>query len=349
MRRRGPNAIVRASKEFAETKKTLGVSGAQGAGASETLEIKERKNIDAHWKAIIKRFFVQALRRILPELADDLDATRKVVFLDKELAELTVYIDGPEQRTDVLARVPTKSGRDVWLILHVEIQGPEGGDLPERMFYYNSSLRVAHLKKKNDISDAISFAILTAKRPCGEDELYLRESYRNRMAYEYPSLKLWELDTEELEGSMNPFDWALYAGKCALESGRNDRLKVDYLKRLSEKLDSKGWCHEEKLALFRFMDLLLRPKSPEMRKEFDVYVERRKKEGKIVYLSMIEENAEKRGEKRGERRGEKRGEKEKAIAVAYRMLDAGEPVEKILHYVEISPKELDGLIKTRKN
>ncbi len=327
-RRRGPNAIAYTSKSSAGTK-----------------EKKERRKIDAHWKAIIKRFFALALRRILPELADDMDASRKVVFLDKELAELAVFIDGPEQCADVLARVPVKSGRDVWLILHVEIQGPEGGNLPERMFYYNSSLRVTYLKKKEDVADAISFAILTAKRPGGEEDLYLRESYRNRVIYEYPVLKLWELDSDELERSENPFDWALYAGKCALESGRNDRLKVDYLKLLSEKLDSKGWTHEEKLTLFRFTDMLLRPKSPEMRKSYDEYVDRRKKEGKTVFLSMIEENAKKKGEKVGE----KRGEAKQKLAFATRMLDRGEPREKILEYAEITPEELDELIKSRRN
>jgi len=39
----------------------------------------------------------------------------------------------------------------------------------------------------------------------------------------------------------------------------------------------------------------------------------------------------------------------KALAVAARMLDRGEPREKILDYVEISPKELDKLIESRRN
>ena len=84
-----------------------------------------------------------------------------------------------------------------------------------------------------------------------EEEMYLRESYRNRVSYEYPSLKLWELDADELESSNNPFDWALYAGKCALESDRSETLKLDYLTRLIEKLDAKGWTHDEKPTLFR--------------------------------------------------------------------------------------------------
>jgi hypothetical protein len=171
--------------------------------------------------------------------------------------------------------------------------------------------------------------------------MYLRESYRNRVLYEYPSLKLWELDAGELESSNNPFDWALYAGKCALESDRSETLKLDYLTRLIEKLDAKGWTHDEKLALFRFMDALLHPKSPELRKAYDDFREQRRKEGKIVLLSVMEERAQERGKKIGEAK--------KALAVASEMLEAGESAEKILRYSKISREELGKLVAARRN
>jgi len=137
------------------------------------------------------------------------------------------------------------------------------------------------------------------------------------------------------------FDWTLYAGKCALESDRSETLKLDYLTRLIEKLDAKGWTHDEKLALFRFMDALLHPKSPELRKAYDEFREQRRKEGKIVLLSVMEERAQERGKKMGEAK--------KALAVASEMLDAGESAEKILRYSKISRKELDKLVAARRN
>ncbi len=137
------------------------------------------------------------------------------------------------------------------------------------------------------------------------------------------------------------FDWTLYAGKCALESDRSETLKLDYLTRLIEKLDAKGWTHDEKLALFRFMDALLHPKSPELRKAYDEFREQRRKEGKIVLLSVMEERAQERGKKIGEAK--------KALAVASEMLDAGESAEKILRYSKISRKELDKLVAARRN
>jgi hypothetical protein len=218
---------------------------------------------------------------------------------------------------------------------------------------YNSSLRVQHLKKLNDITDIVSFALLTAKRPSGEDEYYSRESYRNKITYEYPMLKLWELDGTELQSGDNPFDWALYAGKCALDGGRNERVKLDYLKYLIEKLDSVGWSHDEKLSLFRFMDMLLHPKTIQLQKEYDAFTEQRQKEGKSMLLSAYEERvmekSRKEGIKEGRKEGLKEGAKKRALVMAAKMLSEGEPHEKILNYTGITSKELDKLIKDRAN
>jgi hypothetical protein len=47
--------------------------------------------------------------------------------------------------------------------------------------YYNASFRLGYLNKKGHITDVVSFAILTAKRPRSEPEQYKRKSYRNHL------------------------------------------------------------------------------------------------------------------------------------------------------------------------
>ena len=89
------------------------------------------------------------------------------------------------------------------------------------------------------------------------------------------------------------------------------------------------------------MDALLHPKSPELRKAYDEFREQRRKEGKIVLLSVMEERAQERGKKIGEAK--------KALAVASEMLDAGESAEKILRYSKSSREELDKLVAARRN
>ncbi len=86
----------------------------------------------------------------------------------------------------LLARVPLKGGRDIWLVLHVEVQDKGGEDFPERMFYYHSMICFKYLKRKiyeeelvdaagdggrktakrrRGVVDVVSLALLTAKRP----------------------------------------------------------------------------------------------------------------------------------------------------------------------------------------
>ena len=54
-------------------------------------------------------------------------------------------------------------------------------------------------------------------------------------------------------------------------------------------------------------------------------------------------------EERAIERGKEIGNNERALAVASRMLDAGEPREKILDYTGIAPEDLDRLAANRRN
>ncbi|HOS50957.1 MAG TPA: hypothetical protein PLI10_06030, partial [Bacillota bacterium] len=64
-----------------------------------------------------------------------------------------------------------------------------------------------------------------------------------------------------------------------------------------------------------------------------------------MLISVVEERAIERGKEIGEKAGESR----RALAVASRMLDAGEPREKILDYTGIAPEDLDRLAANRRN
>ncbi len=94
--------------------------------------------------------------------------------------------------------------------------------------------------------------------------------------------------------------------------------------------------HEQNLSLFRFAEALLCPESPDLRKEYEEFLDNQKKEGKLVFLSIAEEKAKKRGKMR------------QKLAIVSRMLDGDEPREKILEYTRISPKKLEKLIKSRR-
>ena len=272
---------------------------------------------DAHWKNITKKFLPQMLQIALPELAKDMDDSRDVEYLEQELNEVAIALGGPKRNADLLVKIPMKRSPDIWLALHVEIQGEAGGNLPERMFFYNAMLRAKYLKKPRkkkprdsqeaQASDVVSLAILTAPRPEDEKPHYERISYSNNLRYEYPAIKLWEMNEAELAASANPFDWALLSGLYVIRSGDNDRARTTYLRQLGETLDSKGWSRDEKLALYRFTEAILRPKDDEMWTAYREWVDNKSKEGTKMYISVAEELGMERGMKKGIRKGMKKG------------------------------------------
>ena len=69
--------------------------------------------------------FDEMLESILPELAALVDKRRKTEFLDKEMKELQAFMGAGWQAPDLLAKVPVKGGRDIWLALHDPLQVPQ--------------------------------------------------------------------------------------------------------------------------------------------------------------------------------------------------------------------------------
>jgi len=235
-------------------------------------EDDERADGDSMWKTITEVNFDEMLASILPELAAQVDPRRETEFLDKEMKDLKALMGGAWQAPDLLARVPLKGGRDIWLALHVEVQDKGGENFPERMFYHHSIIRFKYLKRKKyeeelvdaagdggrktakvrkGVVDVVSLALLTAKRPGKEAGHYEHASFGNELRFVYPTVKLWELDADRLEKSPNPFDLALLAAKRMIDSGRSDNKRIAFLKQLGGLLElyfatntPRFLCHE---------------------------------------------------------------------------------------------------------
>jgi len=306
------------------------------------------------WKTLMQGNFDEMLESILPELAAQTDPKRKTEFLDKEMKDLEALMGGAWQAPDLLAKVPVKGGRDIWLALHVEVQDKGGDDFPERMFYYHSMIRFKYLKRKEyevepgaesggrrattkyrrGVVDVVSMAILTAPRPKGEPERYEHASYGNELRYVYPTVKLWELAAEQLAASQNPFDLALLAARRVIDSGRSDNKRIAFLKHLGGLLDERGWSRERCLTLYRFIEWALRPRSEEKYEEYMEWM--RKEEEKKMYVTV----AEKIGMEKGMEIGLEKGKEETKKEAALRMLDKGLAPSLIAECVDLAEEEV---------
>jgi len=157
---------------------------------------KERahRHDDSLWKEVLSRHFVPMLRSVLPEMAQALDESRSVRFLETELRRLARFVKPYSQPSpdgkkfvDILAEVPLCSGEDAWILLHVEIQGRGGKEnFPLRMHYYRCLLEGRYHRP------VAGLALLIQPLPEDQEEgLYQWSMFRSKVLYEYPVFRLY--------------------------------------------------------------------------------------------------------------------------------------------------------------
>ena len=287
----------------------------------------ERRSEDELWKEFLSVSFYNMLRSVLPDLANVADTTKPVRFLETELRRLARFTrrysaNPPDSRkfVDILAEIPLTSGENAWILLHVEIQGRGGKEnFPLRMHRYRCLLEGRFNRP------VAGLAILVQPIPADQTEgIYRWEGYGSRVLYEYPVFRIYEGDEDALRKSDNPFDLAHYAGMQAWKQRSDDVRKLDYMKILLAELNKRGWSHEEKMALLWFIEGVMHIADEQVWEEWEEELENRKEAGDM-YVSLME----------------RKGIQKEKMAMARKMLAAGEPDEKILSYAEITSEQLE--------
>jgi len=321
---------------------TKDIGKAAGEKAKEKVgEPTERRYDDSLWKETLSRFFIPMLEAVLPEMAQEVDTSRSVTFLDKELQRLARYSKkypgGPPDSgrfVDMLADVPLLSGEHAWILLHAEVQGSGGcEEFPLRMHRYRCLLESRYNRP------VAGLAFLTEPLPPAHAEGFYRwERFGSRVTYEYPTFKIYEGDEEALQKSHNPFHLAQYAALQAWKHRRQDARKLMYMKTMLDILDERGWSHEEKAGLLWFIEGIMHINDGHLWEEWEHELDHRKEETSM-YISLME----RKGVEKGVKKGVEKGMKKKELHMARRMLQAGESEAKILFYTEITPEELEEL------
>jgi predicted transposase/invertase (TIGR01784 family) len=279
------------------------------------VEGKERFDHDGMWKDLVERFFYPLLKRALPELYEAADRDKKPTFLDKEFRDILNTAD-PAIHTsphfaDYVIKVPLIRGGEEWVLLHIEIQA-RGGNLAERINHYRC-LIYAHYRREPAV-----LAIITYRRSPGEPAYYCHSRFGTEILYKYNNLVLDELDDDELISSDNPIDLLLYAAKFALNA-KEEHQKLNFLRKSVELLDKRGWSLIDKRDLFLFTERLVNMKDRELISQFKEFMERRSKEGKIMYVPLLLRDSE----AEIKRLGKEEGRKEGRLEVARNMLARG--------------------------
>jgi hypothetical protein len=241
---------------------------------------------DSPWKEIIQLYFEDFMLFFFPQVHSQIDWSRGFEFLDQELQQVVRDAELGKRLVDKLVKVYRRTGEEIWVLVHIEIQAQEEGKFPERMFVYN--YRIFDRYKR----PVASLAVLADSSRTWRPNQFGYKLFGCTVDFKFPVVKLvdYQQHFEELEESRNPFATVVLAHLAALQT-RDNRVERKAQKlALVRRLYEKELSREQVLNLFAFLDWML-TLPLELEREFEVEVEKLEEEQRMKYVTSFERNA----------------------------------------------------------
>ncbi len=256
-------------------------------------------DFDSPWKEALDKYLPDFFGLCLPELATQIDWKFGYETLDGELRKLLPRSATGKQNVDRLYKVRLKTGSDLALLIHIEVQAQKDQEFGERMLKYRCAL---HLKFQQK---TMSVAVLADEahnwRPREHEASAL--GYGLKLTMATVKLKDYADRIEELERSVNPFASVILAHLKAQATKQDPESRASWKLRFIRNLYERKFSKERVRELFRLIDWLM-----QLPEDWDKVVEsaidKFEKEKQMPYVTGIERRAIARGEAIGEARGE---------------------------------------------
>ncbi|MEO0837977.1 MAG: cytosolic protein [Cyanobacteria bacterium J06641_2] len=238
---------------------------------------------DSPWKEIIQLYFEDFMLFFFPQVHQEIDWSRGFEFLDQELQQVVRDAELGKRLVDKLVKVYRRTGEEIWVLVHIEIQAQEEGKFPERMFVYN--YRIFDRYKR----PVASLAVLADSSRTWRPNQFGYELFGCTVDFKFPVVKLvdYQQRKTELEESRNPFATVVLAHLAALETSENRVLRKAQKVGLVRRLYEKEFSREQVLNLFAFVDWML-TLPLNLEREFLVEVEELEEEQRMKYVTSFE-------------------------------------------------------------
>ena len=265
-------------------------------------EMEFRDDHDSPWKEALEHYFPEFLALLFPEIHQQIDWGRKFDFLDHELQQVVGDAETGRRYADKLVRVYTASGRETWVLIHVEVQGTADADFAERMFVYYYRLFDRYQV------DVVSIAVLTDDSLAFHPTQYIRERWGCQLHFRFPVQKIleWSPRWAELETSQNPFSMVVMAHLKA-RATRDGIARKDWKLRLIRMMYERGYSKVDILELFRVIDWILRLPAA-LEAEFLLELNTYEKAQQMPYITSVERIGIQKGLEEGLSQGIRLGE-----------------------------------------
>jgi hypothetical protein len=260
------------------------------------------KYFDEAWKKVIERLFPHFLKFFVPELYHEVDFSHEPSFLDKEMEQLSKESVKGAKYVDKLAKVYLKDGSELWLLVHIEVQGYSDEGFPLRMFRYFYRIFDRYGKR------VVSMALMTTSDKGNTPSQYELKAYGSGVVFDYLSFKLMDYDRTQLENDDSPIATIILTCQDK-EIARQKGKAFDLKRRLIRNLFSKGFDKDVVAASLEFIDWAI-----ELKKEEDDILWREVKQMREVknmpYVMSFARIAMKEGREKGKKEGKKEGREE---------------------------------------
>lgn len=254
-------------------------------------------DFDSPWKEAIDAFFRPLMALFFPAVHDQIDWSRPHEFLDAELQRITRDSTIGRRYADRLVKVWSLAGAEVWLLLHIEVQGRADAGFPLRMFQYWYRIFDRHGEV-----EIISLALLTNEPAGGELREYRRERDGAGLRFRFRVHGLPDRDEAELaaRAADNPFAVVALAQLAAHRRTGDPERKLRKGEIIAL-LYRYRYPREDAIKLLRFIDWLIRLPPPlelALRRELAELEE----QTKMSYVTSWERFAREEGLHEGEAR-----------------------------------------------
>lgn len=282
----------------------------------------ENTDYDNPWKTFVELYFRDFLAFFFPDIAVDVDWSKPIRFLDKELQKIVRDAEIPKRYADKLVEVHRCTGEQTLVICHIEVQSQEESRFAARMYTYNYRLRDRYN------CPVVSLAILGDDRQNWRPNQFRDELWGCSIHFEFPIVKLSDYQAEwmSLEANRNPFAVVVMAHLKTKETHNQPTERKRWRYFLTTMLYDRGYVEQDILELHNFLDWLMNLPE-ELERQFQDELKAFEEARQMKYVTT----------------GERRARLEEKQAIARRLLQQGLSIEAIAQATELSIAEVQML------
>ena len=257
---------------------------------------------DSPWKEMLERYFEEFMQFFFPQIHAEIEWDVSCIFLDKELQQVARDAELGRRFVDKLVRVVRKPGKEIWVLVHVEVQGQFDDAFDKRMYVYNYRLFDRYDRP------VCSLAVLADDRENWRPDRFGYNIWGCEASLKFPTVKLLDYEDRvaELEESTNPFAIVVLAHLKTRATRNNPDSRFTWKVKLYQLLYARGYTREDILELTRFLDWIMTlPAYLEQR--FTEAMTQLEEEQKMRYVASYERIWAEQGRQQGLQKGLKQG------------------------------------------